>query len=35
MTPFSDELVNANGVQKGCGYGVFLDMVLSDAEMAA
>ena len=35
MTPLSDEPANANGAQKGCGYGVFLDVVLSDVEMAA
>ena len=35
MTPFSDELVDANRAQKGCGYGVFISVGLGDVEMAA
>ena len=34
-TPFSDELVDANGAQKGCGYRVFISMGLGDVETAA
>ena len=34
LRPFSDESVKANGVQKGGGYRVFLDVVLSDVEVA-